>query len=266
MDEHDRIVVGSVAFGDELLAVDSVFVTTMTAQEVGVACGCEAHKAGVSSQVSCSWYLIPGAELLPRRCMEQVEASIFGPFGSTSDLTFRRANSDGSAARIYNIRAKRHIPIHVWQDWALDREGVREPDLPSAPPPSSEGRALMFSKNHRQDSFTQSSGAREIVFSDYDLPDLFYESARPQKETRQYQTEMRDAPEKAEASIPPVFRSFTSVTADDSEEIDGAISGICAEWSSQFVCDARSSRKQAWGVRTTLTVYRRSTKRGAPGT
>lgn len=244
MDEHDRIVVGSVAYGDELLAVDSVFVATMTAQEVGVACGCEAHKAGVSPlRVSCCWYLVPRVELPPRRCMEQVQASIFGPFGSTSDLTFRRANSDGSAARIYHIHAKRHIPIHVWQDWALDREGAREPDLPSAPPPSSEDRALMFSRNHRQDSSAQSSGAREIVFSDYDLPDVHYQSPRPQKETRQYPKELRDAPEKVEASIPPVSRSFTSVTADDSEEIDGVISGICAEWSWHFVGDARSSRK-----------------------
>lgn len=34
MDDHDRIVVGSVTHGDELLAVDNVYIINMSPQEV----------------------------------------------------------------------------------------------------------------------------------------------------------------------------------------------------------------------------------------
>lgn len=60
------------------------------------------------------------------------------------------------------------------------------------------------------------------MFSDYDLPGPFSEIARPQGE-------MKNTTETVEIPIPPVSRSFTSVTADDSEEIDGAVSGMSAE-------------------------------------
>ena len=76
MDEFDRVLVGSVVRGDEILAVDGVRV-----------------------------------ELL---APAQMEKSLSGAFGTIAELTLRAAAPTSNDSRpIYTIRAKRHVPILV---------------------------------------------------------------------------------------------------------------------------------------------------------
>ena len=103
---------------------------------------------------------------------------------------------------------------------------MREPDLPSAPPPSLARSAINVFPfpNSVHDA---PRGERDEVFSDYDVLNPMHglevgvhrDVSRMALGGRSRQADMVELP------IPLKSRSFTSVTADDSEEIEGAASG-----------------------------------------
>ena len=251
MDEFDRVLVGSVVRGDEILAVDGVRV-----------------------------------ELL---APAQMEKSLSGAFGTIAELTLRAAAPTSNDSRpIYTIRAKRHVPILVTdfdcinsspiqlsENWVHQEGEIVEKGRGSLSLPRIEtGDSDIAGLQHR-DSLQPScvSGAHHLLPTGWSIKQDVgavgesgaaltcapFDEIRTRSYVRQTSSDKCDPalPEdthgqnqshsKSEPSLKiSTQRSFTSVVTDDSEEVDEASSDAVS------ICSISAPTSQAASVRSSV--------------